>query len=205
MANCKRAYQIDGSELPRYAELYEHGREAQRMVASKVGRTTGPVNGRKNVENGNLARARASADLSKGGRMAGRLAAESGRIQKLGRLWGRKNLVITPESCAKGGRIGGLKNSKNGQIQALGRAQGRKNSEVPGFFARLGRSGGPNGGKTQGRNNAESGHIQSVGRAQGRKNVESGHLAKVRASALHVRWHANRNTTNHNCAYCLPE
>jgi hypothetical protein len=98
MANKKSAPQITGKELYQYAEIFARGREAQTAVA----RINAGIQGRKNVENGSLAKSRKNI--------------KSGHIQALGRIQGCKNTenghfarITTPESRAKGGRVAGHK------------------------------------------------------------------------------------------------
>ena len=126
MVGMKHATQISEDELPRYAEIYRRGQVAQIEISR--------VFGRKNAENGHLARIRELArrtpetqnqKLSR--RLSGRKAVESGHIQRLGRLQGPKNI--------ENGRVQGRKNVESGQLAnlrthehqvAAGRAAGKK-------------------------------------------------------------------------------
>lgn len=116
---------------------------------------------------------------------------------------GRKGALNQPRGARvrggrKGGRIAGRKAVESGQIYQMATPEGR---------ARGGRISGP----IRGRKNVESGQIYQIatpescargGRKSGRKSVESGHLARISAKALHVRWHTNRGIVNSDCPLC---
>ncbi len=189
MANC-RSNQITIDDLPRYVEIYEQGRIRQLEIAriigqrakesgqtAELGRTYGKMNGqvqgKKNVENGHLAKVRTSEVCIKGGQRN----AESGQIQALGR-------------SGIGGRIRGREAAKSGQIQKLGHVQGRKNVEN-GHLARVRtHEGSVKGGQIGGRKVVENGHLASI------------QTPENRAKGLHTRWHVKRNIVNPNCQLC---
>jgi hypothetical protein len=119
------------------------------------------------------------------GSIQGRKNVESGQIQSLGRIYGRIEVksgllerIRTPEHQSKAAAEAGRKALESGQIQALGRKQGlisgRKAVES-GHLSRIQSAGGCAGGRKA----VESGQIITLGRVQGRKNVESGHLTKI--------------------------
>jgi|SRR5208282_4671457 len=125
MTNFKRYASQIKSELPKYAEIYEKGRRAQAVLAEEFGRIYGPINGERNVKNGQMARL---------GRIQGRKNVEGGWLDE----------IRTHETCVEGGLAAGKKATTSGQIQVLARSgvggrkggvtQGRKNVEN-GWFA----------------------------------------------------------------------
>lgn len=156
--------------------------QRQKEARREQGRQTGGISGRKNVESGQIYRIRTPESCAKGGRVAGRMAAESGRIQVLGRKHG-------PELGRKYGPIHGRINAESGRLQALGRIQGPKNVES-GLLARFRTYDNcAKGGRIAGCKNVETGHMERMhalpqsmkayresGRLYGRKNAEEGKL-----------------------------
>jgi hypothetical protein len=137
-------------------------------------RKGGRIQGRKNVESGQLASIQSLA-----GRIGGRIAVESGHLASIRVL---------------GGRAQGRKNVESGQlasIQSLGaRIGGRIGGRISGRKA-------VESGQLASIRTSES--CSKGGRIQGRKNVESGHLTTAR----HKRWHVNRGISNPDCALCV--
>ncbi len=108
MANRKFATQTNKDELAKCAEVYERGKNA----AIELARVNAGIQGRKNVETGHLVKVRTRVGSAKGGHTQGEKNTESGLIQSLGRIWGRRA-------------------AQSGQLRELGRiqGQGRKNVE----------------------------------------------------------------------------
>ncbi len=108
MANRKFATQVNETEIAKRAEVYERGKNA----AIALARVNAGIQGRKNVENGQLAKVRTRTGSTKGGQTQGRKNVEDGLIQSLGRIYG-------------------CKAAQSGQLRELNRiqGQGRKNVE----------------------------------------------------------------------------
>ena len=213
MANMKRALQVDIGDLPKYAEIYEKGRKAQRIAASAQGK----IQGRVAVDSGLLASLRTPEHQKEAGRAAGRKAVKNGHLPAAQEK-ARKRLIEMGWYEELGRR-----NVESGFIQALGRDQGRKNVEnghlaslrTPEHQAAAGRARGQQSrdsgwakklGEIYGKRAAEGGHIQRLGRIQGRiqgpiqgrKNAEDGTLERAR----HIRWHVKRGIGSPACALC---
>jgi len=152
--------------------------ERMKMQLSERGR----IQGRKNVESGQLASVRTPESCAKGGRIGGRKNVESGHMQAIGRIYGR---------------IQGHKNVESGQLASIqslggrisGRIQGRKNVES-GHLTSIASMGGRIGGCR----NVESGQLASI-------CVEGGRAASLINN--HKRWHINRGISKpETCALC---
>ena len=121
MANKKRVYQIDPSNLTGYAEVYALGRMRQAAIVRGQGL--------KNVESGHLSRI---------GVIGGRLADSSGRLAKLrttthqvkaGQAAGKKSVesghwksLKTHEHQVKAGSLGGSKSAERGHLSRASHA-----------------------------------------------------------------------------------
>jgi hypothetical protein len=102
-----------------------------------------------------------------GGRIAGRIAVESGQLAKTRHLGGNR--------CYELG-VG---------VHALTTKQRSEN----------GKKAGKVGGKISGGQNRESGHMARLGKTQGRKNVESGRLIDVGRKGRCTHWRINLGKT----------
>lgn len=101
----------------------------------EAGRVHGPINGRRNVENGHLARLRATDHQRKAGQAGGRKNVESGHLARLrttehqqsaGRITGRNNVesghlarLRTPDHQKSAGQIAGRRNVESGHLASL--------------------------------------------------------------------------------------
>ncbi len=176
MANRKRVYQIDKNELPRYAELYAHGRTTAVERMSEIGKVQGKIQGLKSVKNGRLASYRTPEHQQEAGRASGQKNVESGWIQELGKSQGAKNTknghlanLRTPEHQRKAQQAAGQANIKSGWARKWGGAQGQEN--------------------------VRNGHLASL------RTVE--HQSAAGKTGNHIRWHSKRNLVIPTCALCL--
>lgn len=115
---------------------------------------------------------------SRGGKISGRIAKESGQI----------NRIRTKENCSKGGKIQGKRNVESGQIIELGKKWGKIAVESGQIFEISSKETRRKGGKTQGKRNVESGLLDSIrtkencskgGKIGGKIAFESGHLERI--------------------------
>jgi hypothetical protein len=122
-----------------------------------------------------------SFDYKNMGLVQGHRNAESGHMQAIGRIYGRKHVesgrlasIRTKEACSKGGKAA----MKNMPIETRIRA-GKNGSHED--KVRAGKIGGKIGGKIA----VESGHLARIqvmgGKISGRKMVESGQLDRIRS------------------------
>jgi len=87
MANFRKyASQIKLEELPSFCEIFEKGRERQKVIAAEVGR--------QNVISGQFAKIQTVENSLKGGRVAGRIAVDSGQLAKASVLGGLASLKL---------------------------------------------------------------------------------------------------------------
>jgi hypothetical protein len=189
-------------EISACADVYEKGREAQRVAV----RPFGIMYGAKNVENGHLARIRPDPEVN---RIQGRKNVENGHLTR----------IRTREVCVKGGLAGGKAAFASGALARNSALAGQKNLES-GWAAELGRravesgqlrnvttpescaKGGRIGGIIAGQIAIQSGRLMQMCVLGGRKHIGTGHLNKIGRRGVHVRWHTNRDVVNPNCNLC---
>jgi nitrogen fixation protein len=194
------------------------------IAAGKIGGLlSGPVQGRKNAENGHLSRVANLPQTKEARKINAQNAIQSGQVKAMGLRYGHQNGL---NSVASGHlkRISNLPQTiearkKNGLIQ------GRRNADTGHMksIQKIGASlGGKIGGAISGRKKAESGdwaRIQQLpqskeaqhksGLALGRRNVESGFIqalgrknAEIGRMNSHNRWHIARGRPNPSCVFC---
>jgi hypothetical protein len=137
-----------------------------------------------------------SADSRRGGLSAAKTNVQSGQIQALGRIWGKKSVesgrLLAVASA--GGSVGGRIAVETGQLASVRTretcAKGGRSNVESGHMARIQIL----GARARGKANVDSGHIQRLGR----QNVTNGVLEKGR----HIRWHTNRDIINSDCRFC---
>jgi hypothetical protein len=144
-----------------------------------------------------LARIRTPEHQRAAAAVAGKKSSESGRIQELGRIQGRKNVESGHLSriCREGGRIGG---------KIAGKISGRIAKES-GRLLKISSL----GGKVAGRMAVESGHMARMqrlgGKVIGKRNAETpGYMSKLATIGNHNRYHLKRpGGFNPNCKLCF--
>jgi hypothetical protein len=144
------------------------------LIGGPIG---GCIQGRRNVESGQIASIRGIGGLI-GGLIAGRIAAEKGQIQAVGYL---------------GGRISGRKSVENGRL-----AQLREKNSEEGVFLAVGRKHAEN--KT-GVCGISKERLREQGLKCGRKHIESGHAFRL----PHLRWHVSKGVRSDSCKFCQEE